>query len=138
MDPTILIIIFAPIVFAAFWCLVCWIISWVGGWAALAKEFPEKGLPEGDSLNGESLQLNGFCNYNRIVRMTICERGLHLAVWPIFIGHKPVMIPWNEIRRAIPRKILWIEQVGFEVGEPKVAKMRVMRRTFDRFPLAKI
>lgn len=135
---SILIIVCAPFLVAGLWCFMCWLISRVGGWANLAENFAFDGLPEGETLNSESLQLNGFCNYNRIVKMTICEHGLHLAVWPIFIGHKPVMIPWNEIRRAVPRSVFWIKQVGFEIGEPKVVTMRVMRKTYRRFPLPEI
>lgn len=101
----------------------------------MAKKFPADGLPLGETLYGESLQLNGFCNYNRVVKMTVSEAGLHLAVMPIFIGHKPVFIPWHEIRHAVSRSFLRIEQVGFEIGEPKVSRMRVMRKTYERFPL---
>lgn len=139
MDPVVIsIVLGAPFVFGAFWCFVCWLISRVGGWAVLARKFPSEGLPTGQTLNGESLQLNGFCNYNRIVRMTLCEHGLHLAVWSIFVGHKPVMIPWNEIRHAVPRSVFWVKQVGFEIGEPKIATMRVMRRTYEHFPLPEV
>ncbi|MDP4623720.1 MAG: hypothetical protein NWT08_01145 [Akkermansiaceae bacterium] len=134
----IIIIVCAPFLFVGVWCFVCWIISQVGGWAALAKKFPADGLPSGETLHGESLQLNGFCNYNSVMKMTLSEHGLHLAVMPIFVGHKPVMIPWSEIHRAVPRNFLWIKQVGFEIGDPKAATMRVLRKTYLRFPLPEI
>ena len=135
MDPKIvLILIGAPIVFVAHWSFVCWVISKVGGWAKLARRFPADFIPNGGVLKGESLQLNRFCNYNMVVRMTVHERGLHLAMFPLFVFHKPILIPWNQILHPTPTKLLWIEQVRFQVGDPAIATIRVSRKAFARFP----
>lgn len=132
-----LIVLTFPIIFAGVWFSVLFLLSRFGGWADMARKFRAVEIPEGLVLRWQSVQLGGWCNYNRVLTFVISEKGFYMAPWkPFSFGHQPLLIPWEEIRNSTPKKLLWIKQVVSEIGSPAIAKMCVERKVFEIFPKA--
>lgn len=119
--------------FAGFWCLVCMMISVLGGWGRLAKRFPRSSPPTGKRFDMASGSV-GRANYNNCLTVHVGERGIDFAVWPIFrIGHKPLFIPWTELNEPEVKRFLWHKYVRIDVGSPKVATITVSEKVFAAF-----
>ncbi len=118
------------------WCGVIFLISQIGGWARLAQAFPATEMPKGEVLGWQSAQLQGWCNYNRVLTFVISEEGLYMRPWGLFrMGHAPVLIPWGELKNPRARRLFWVEQVVFDVGEPRVVKLCLEKKPFEKFPV---
>lgn len=132
--PMLLGLLF-PVFFVGLWCGVCFMLSKIGGWGRLAGKFAAKKAPEGKILCGQSGQFSGFINYNRCLTIIISTEGLYLKVWPIFgLGHKPILIPWDEIRNVRRSRFLWMRSASFDAGNPTIACISLSERIFELFP----
>ena len=119
--------------FIGFWCLICWLISHLGGWGRMAARFPRTVPPSGQRFNMQSGSV-GLANYNNCLTIHVTEAGIDFAVWPIFgIGHKPVFVPWAELNNPQVKRFLWHKYVRIDVGSPKVAGIVVSEKVFSAF-----
>ena len=89
------------LVFGLIWVGVLTLLSRMGGWHGLAKEFPATGRIQGpDSIMHRwcSARLSLFVNYNNCLTLIISERGLYMRT-NIFLryGHRPLLIPREAI-----------------------------------------
>lgn len=102
LSPLTYVAIFVP-GFAAFWCLVVYLISRLGGWASLAEDFPAPNPPDGgETYSWTSGKIHFFSNYNNSLVATVSRAGLHVAPWFLFrVGHPPIFIPWHRVRGII-------------------------------------
>lgn len=134
-EPPLLLLLLFPMIFAGFWCFVCFLLSRIGGWSRLAKRFAVDTPPAGKIFYGQSAQLSGLCNYNGCLTIIVAAEGLYLRVWALFrAGHKPILIPWAEIRNPRPRKFLWIRKVAFDAGSPASVRFSVSEKVYREFP----
>ena len=119
------------IVLPAFWCAVVLLLSYLSGWQALAASYEAKEPPRGTLFGGQSGSV-GIVSYRNCLTVHAAKDGLFLTVPVVFrIGHKPLFIPWSAVRNRKPVKILWYETVSFEVGSPRVAKLRLPPQIFQ-------
>ncbi|WP_254507375.1 hypothetical protein [Anatilimnocola floriformis] len=117
-----------PAVFLAFalwWCFIIWVISFIGGWRALAKRFGVRQLPPGKKyhLQSAAFSKGGLpCNYGNCLTMIVAEQGLGIAIFPAFRpGHPPLLIPWSEFYRPRQKTVLWYWKFfEAEIGEPPI------------------
>ena len=94
------ILIGFPILFAALWSFVCWLLSILGGWSRMAERFATTEPPSGQRFAGQTGRA-GLSNDNSVLTIHVSPSGLRLDVFPLFrIGHKPLLIPWPEIHEA--------------------------------------
>ena len=120
-----------PFVFAAFWCFVLMIISFVGGWHSLAGTFRATQPPSGRKFSGESGRL-GWANYNGVLTVYVSQEGLYLSVMVLFKPWHPVLlIPWSAIHEIKSAKFFWMTLVSFDVGSPKLARIKLNKKVFD-------
>jgi hypothetical protein len=83
--------------FAAFWTVLCFVLSRFG-WATLAREYPDRLPVSGKSWRMRSGRV-GPNNYSGCLNLTANPEGLRLAVFFLFRpGHAPVFIPWGDMR----------------------------------------
>ena len=83
-----------------FWFLVIALLSYAGGWWALAREYREDALTvaDGPKWNFQSVCLRKWCGYNGGVVVIAGETGLRLSVWPIIRpAHPPLFLPYAEM-----------------------------------------
>jgi hypothetical protein len=99
--------VFVLTAFSAFWCLLCYLISYLSGWMRLSNFFAAE---RSFTYSGERVR---FCSgsmrrhilYTSILEIGCNEDGLHLAlIWPFRISHPRLIIPWGEIAIGEPEK----------------------------------
>jgi len=139
MERTALPIFFAslfPFIFAAIWCAVSMVLSTIGGWRRLAESFPARRPPSGKRFFMQGGKV-GSVSYSGCLTIYTSPEGLYLSVWPMFrLGHPPLLIPWDAIRNATTRRLLWAESVVFDVGLPKIATLQLSRKIFEGYRVA--
>jgi hypothetical protein len=96
-----------PLYFATLWLGVSAILSFVAGWATLAKRFRCVKSFTGGYLTLQSGRM-GMTNYGMCLTLGASAEGLYLAVMlPFRFCHPPLLIPWNEVSIGPPRGLLF-------------------------------
>lgn len=93
---TVLIVVLFPIVFAAIWFGVMWILALTGGWRALASRYAhQRPIPAAESgISG----MVGWVGYNHVLKIACTDQYLFLDVMaPFRPGHPALRIPWRDI-----------------------------------------
>ena len=113
----VLIVLAFPIVFAAFWSLVCLLLGQLGGWSGLARRFAtEQEQPGGaDAPMGAML---GLVSYRGgTLQVGFAPDGLDLRVMVFFRpGHPPLRIPWDQVTVEGESKAFWVSWVRLRLG----------------------
>lgn len=121
-----------PVFFATIWCLVCAVISIVGGWFWLSKVYRTRAPFSGSTSKMQSGQMRWFTNYNNVLTLGSDQRGLYLACMFLFrFMHPPMLIPWSEIK--VTRKKGWIfDYVTFTLGHELAIPLRIRAKLAER------
>ena len=120
---------------AIFW-LVPIAIGRATGWADLAARYGSRDRQPGNHLGGVSCAVNGM-RYNRALTVGWSERGLHLSMtFLVRAGHRPLVIPWEEIvgrqdTERWGRKLVGLQVAG---GSTLTLPRDVVARFEDRLP----
>ena len=105
-----------PIYFASLWLLVSAVVSYIGGWTALAKEYRVTSKVFGERWTMQSGQMRWLVGYGNCLTVGSDQTGLYLAVLPLFrFRHPPLLIPWERIAIA-RRKVLFFHFIEFRLG----------------------
>src|SRR5690348_17350056 len=81
--------------FVTFWLAVCAIISFVGGWSALARRFRLRQPFVGSQWSGQSGHMRWIASYGNCLTLGCNPGGLHLSIMLLFrFRHPPLLIPW--------------------------------------------
>ena len=84
--------------FIMVWMAVCKLISAVGGWNILSRDYRANSAFDGKKMWLKSVGLRRWTNYNNCITVGADKYGLYLAVLPIFwVGHPPLFFPWADI-----------------------------------------
>lgn len=87
-----------PAYFVAIWLLVSAVISFIGGWTALAKRFRLMEPFVGERWAGQSAQMRWIAGYGNCLTVGVSPEGLYLAMMPLFrFRHPALQVPWDEI-----------------------------------------
>ena len=121
-----------PFLFAGLWVLVSFIIS-RAGWAALAANYSTSIPFKGHSVGFISASING-ANYNNSLILKYNEVGIYLRPIIFFrLFHRPLLIPWREIKEGPDKKYLFTSFKELIIGSPSVATIRLRKSTFDDY-----
>ena len=117
------------ILFVALWCTVCFIISMVSGWFALARRFRKRSEPYGDLKSAGpffyTVYLRFWGHYSSVVRLTAAADALYGSVLFLFrAGHPPLRIPWNEIQFGKTRRV-WRTYIVLTLGNKEKIPLRI-------------
>lgn len=98
------------------------LLSFAGGWRALAGRFPAPpGFVEGKLFTLQSGRV-GMVNYNNVLRVRVSAQGLYLACgFPFSFMHPPLLIPWAQITNLEQHKVLAWQVIRLTIGTPKIA-----------------
>jgi hypothetical protein len=92
-----------PFFFIGMWALITYIISKMG-WADLVANYETTTSFPGHRLGIISASINGI-SYNNVLILRYNEEGIYLRpIWLFRLFHKPVLIPWKEIKEVRNRK----------------------------------
>lgn len=121
---------FAIALIPGFFAGVLVVIAKLSGWTKLAERFRADREPDdGTCFRGQFFRI-GWCDYNGCTTIRVSSEGLYLAVWPIFVGHAPLLIPWSALRVVEERRRRWFPVALVVVDQPP-AKMQLPLRVVD-------
>jgi hypothetical protein len=127
------------VVFPAFWCGICVLLSWMGGWSRMAQQFTASANQsvQGKTLSWRSGRVGGV-NYKGVLNIRTNKSGMHLSVMPLFrAGHPPLFIPWDAVHGRTPTSYgFFTNMMKGEVGSPVVATIVLPKDAFKDAPAA--
>ena len=107
------------------------VIAKLSGWTKLAERFRADREPDdGTCFRGQFFRI-GWCDYNGCMTIRVSPEGLYLAVWPIFVGHAPLLIPWSALRVVEERRRRWFAVAVVEVDQPPLARLQLPLKVID-------
>ena len=131
-----LVIVIWPIFFIALWSGVVLLMSLLGGWRRLARRYRTTERPSGGRSVPYVTGMVGMSRYKRLLNVTTNERGMFVEIrWIFRMGHPTLFIPWADIRNAHKINLFYWEFIAFDIGNPKVASMRLPSQVFDGTPV---
>jgi hypothetical protein len=120
-----LIAIFALLLFALFWSGLLMLFAHLGGWAAIAQQYPDKATPISKTLWMQSARF-GWVDYNGVLTMHMSDQGLGIAaLLPFRPGHAPMFLPWSALKVVEVNDHWWGRYVTVEVGSPVIGRVRL-------------
>jgi hypothetical protein len=78
--------------FILIWAGVCKLISAVGGWKRLSRDYRANSAFEGKKMWLKSVGLRRWTNYNNCITVGADKYGLYLSVFPVFPGWPPAAV----------------------------------------------
>lgn len=94
--PLMFLILF-PLFFVAIWSGVVLLLSWIGGWRALAGSYRATQPFTGEQFRMKVGWMRG-ARYRGVLSLGADSTGLFLSIFPLFrMGHPALFIPWSEI-----------------------------------------
>jgi hypothetical protein len=131
-----LVILVWPVFFVALWSLIMFSTSALSGWRRLATRYRATEPPPGGRVIGNVSGMIGWATYNRVLNVTVADNGLVIALPRIFrLAHPPLFIAWRDIHHARRTRKFFTQYVAFDIGDPKVAGMRLSPKVFDGTPV---
>ena len=93
-----------PAFFVIAFLVISFLMSWIGGWSALARGFRAPSEFRGEKQTGQTVRMRWRAGYNYCVTVGCDATGLYLAMnWLYRVRHPPLFIPWDQITRLHPR-----------------------------------
>lgn len=120
-----------PFFFIGMWVLVIFIILKMR-WADLVTNYQSGNTFTGKKVGIISASINR-ADYSNSLILKYNEEGIYLK--PIFIFrlfHKPVLIPWREIKEVRNKKILFYSFKELMVGAPFVAIIGLKETVYNQ------
>jgi len=136
MDPLLIgVLVAAPLLaLPLLWCAVCLLLSRLGGWHRLARQYATQRQPSGRGFAMQSGWI-GIVSYRNCLTVHVAPEGLFLSVMALLsIGHPRLLIPWSAIHEREPRKHLWRTTTRFEVGQPTLARIELAPEILEAAP----
>lgn len=111
--------------FIAVWIGVSFIVSYISGWASLAKIYRFSNSFDGKRWRFRSGQMRGMTNYGNILTIGANRYGLYLSVFYILrAGHPPIFIPWDDIT-ITTKKVLLFKLMEFRFNKAASLFLRI-------------
>lgn len=124
---TFLVIGLFVVVFPTFWCLVVWLISWMGDWHRLSRVYSAGNRQPTGACHGGVLGRVGLANYKFMLTVHLAEDGFFLEVMPLFRpGHPRLFIPWSAVKVKNTFRFFGREYTSLTIGEPKVGTVALV------------
>ena len=110
--------------FVAMWCGISGLLSWIGGWHALARKYKSRKESSGKRFSFVSMGLGrgfGPVSYRSCLFVRIDPVGLSISVFPLFrLLHPRLYIPWNDVADCRKERFFFVPCTALYVAEPKV------------------
>ena len=131
-----LIILVWPLFFIALWSAIVYGMSRLGGWHRLARTHGSAALaPEGRIYQAITGMI-GISSYKRVLTIICSDKGMLVTVrWVFRMGHPPLFIAWSDVRNARRMTLFYRDYVAFDIGDPRIASMRLPLQVFDDMPV---
>lgn len=116
----------------ALWFVVGIAVSFLSGWAELARIYRLAGEFSGNRWRLQSGQMRLLMGYNNCLTVGANRQGLHVATFFLFrAGHPPLFIPWSDIS-VRKGKSLWLKWSEFRFRQAPSVWVRLNERLSKR------
>lgn len=130
------ILIAFPIFFTGLWVGITLLMSWIGGWGKVGKQYAAVGEPPQGRVLRHVTGMFGMTRYKNVLTVITSDTGLYIANRKIFRpGHPPLFIPFSDIIYPRKQTLFFWEYVAFEIGSPPLASARLPSKVFEGVPL---
>ncbi len=125
---------FLPL-FAVAWCVILALLSFIGGWHALAKLYPAQSQTPGESFRFTSMALGAGrapVTYSNVLFIDLSPEGIGISILlPFRIFHPRLLIPWMAVDECRPEKFWLMTNTAVYLSEPKT-RLLFARRVGER------
>lgn len=95
------------VVFIAMWFFVAIQLAKKSGWKNLAEQYSRHYVAPVTTSFSRGSGYIGKTSYNGVLRVCADSLGLYLKImFPFSFGHKPLLIPWSDIKNVTDEKAL--------------------------------
>jgi len=110
------------------WTVAGLVSSRMTGWALLAQRYRWDKPFYGERLRSRSAAMRYGSHYGNCLTIGVNPQGLFLSLSiPLFPGHPPLFIPWNEITVRGTR-VLWSNCLELQLGHDPAIPFRIQER----------
>jgi hypothetical protein len=120
--------LFGLVTAADFWVATSVLLSHVGGWAILGRQYSYSEEFVGGRWMFRSGQMRYLVGYNHCLTIGANREGLYISlVVPFLLGHPALFIPWREI--SVTRKrVLCFKQARLAQGREAPIPFQICER----------
>lgn len=126
-------VLFAICDFLFIYLFVSFFISWLGGWAPLARQFRSRTKFVGSRWHFQSASMRWLSSYRNVLTIGADSNGLYLSptlpFFPLF--HAPLFIPWREISLT-SKKSFFFSGMRFDLGRETLTPIWVRSDLAER------
>ena len=124
-----------PVMFAAIWFGVTFLLGWMSGWHSLMERYPDRHETPLLQLSWQTGVMGTMgVNYKNILRLASCPSGLRVGVMKMFGPFaRDFMVPWRDIE--VKRK-RWFWMDVAELSFRDHGKLTVAASIADRLAAA--
>lgn len=131
-----LVIVVWPVAFIALWSGIVWLMAAVGGWRRLATRYRATERPTGGRTLTAVSGMVGVARYRGLLTITTNEHGMFLEIrWIFRLAHPTLFIPWSAVRNVRKVSQFYRKGIAFDVGNPRLAGMRLPTDVFTGTPV---
>jgi hypothetical protein len=128
------VLIAFPIFFSVLWVSITLIMSFIGGWGKVAKQYPASERPATGAVLAHVTGMFGVASYKRVLTVITTDAGLYIENRKVFRpGHHPLFIPFSAIHNARKQTLFFWEYVAFDVDD--LASVRLPSKVFFGTPI---
>lgn len=127
MEPGIMVMIVYPLFFILIWLFSIALMSYLGGWQRLRRNYPPLGTDEqGEVIGGttfkfQTMQLGMFTRYKSILHITVFKEGILIKPFVLFsLFHKPIFLPYTQMINPQYKKFFRGRYLDFKVDGKKI------------------
>lgn len=121
--------------FPIMWCVVCLLLSHIGGWATLSDVYRDDANTAGEAHYMRSGEI-GIVNYSSCLTLRVSDAGLRLSVMlPFRVGHPPIFIPWTDFHDVAENRVMFMFPfLNATIGDPPLAHLMLPLWVRDHLP----
>lgn len=109
----------------AVWCGIFVVLAKLGGWAAVAAEYPGKEQIDGRVFRWQYGSFR-WVDYNGCLTITLSQDGIGISIWPFFrIRHSPIFLPWSALHVVEVKDRWYGRKVTIDVGDPPITRIHL-------------
>jgi hypothetical protein len=131
-----LILVILPIAFVGMWLAITGLLGALSGWYSLMARYPDHQDEALASYGWASGIMGAGVNFNNILRLGVCQRGLRVGLPHLFgIFCRPFFVPWSELQVTRTRGV-FLTWATLEFGRPAAGRLRLRAGFADQLAAA--
>jgi len=121
-------LLFGFVIAVGFWIAFSVLLSHIGGWAILGRQYGFSEEFVGGRWRCQSGQMRYMVGYNHCLTVGAKREGLYISLAvPFLLDHPALFVPWREIS-VTRKKVLWFKLAQLSLGREKSVPFQISER----------